>query len=760
MAGGVAARVAGVQRRHGGSFVGTSTAASEPDVSYPTVELYLGGTWVDITSYVYYRDMIRITRGQAAEATQVDPSSCQFTVNNRDGRFAPRNPAGAYYGLIGRNTPVRVSVTRNGIRWYRFHGEVSDWQPQSDITGNDAYVQVQAAGILRRLRQGASPLKSSLYRSLTQGSPRNDIRAYWPAEDPSTANSVASALSDGVDMTYTGAKPTFASYDGFPCSDKMLVLGATRLTGTVPTYTPSTNQIVRVLLHLPSSVASTQSLIKFNTGGTIPTWEVEINTSALIRFSVRDTSNTLVYDSGFLNFGASFGENCDLAFRMTQSGSDVVALFIVAHMDNITSYSPVVISNNSVSPTLTSENFGPISSVILGDDLGLTGTAVGHVVVNNTDLFYGELSALGPDGSAATVSALLANCGENPTARIHRLCGEEDVSFADAGDITDTVGVGFQRTNTLSDLLEETARTGIGTLYETRDQLGVGYVTRNNLYNRATALTLDYSAHALSSPLVPVDDDRLTRNDVTVTSTSNTSAHVTLDTGTLSTQAPPNGVGKYDTSVSINQVTTGFQGATVLNADATLTNIAAWRLHQGTVDEPRYPAVSINLRHPVFTESVTMMNTALATDVGSGLAVTNPPTWTPGSTVRGLVQGYNETLGVLEHDITFITAPLSAWDVAIADTDRADTSGSTLAADATDTATTLSVATTTGPLWTTSGGQFPFDVNVAGEVVTVTAISGASSPQTFTVTRSTNGVVKAQTTGADVRLAQPAIAAL
>jgi hypothetical protein len=36
--------------------------------------------------------------------------------------------------------------------------------------------------------------------------------------------------------------------------------------------------------------------------------------------------------------------------------------------------------------------------------------------------------------------------------------------------------------------------------------------------------------------------------------------------------------------------------------------------------------------------------------------------------------------------------------------------------------------------------------------MTVTNISGLSSPQTFTVTRSTNGVVKAQAAGAAVVL--------
>ncbi len=61
------------------------------------------------------------------------------------------------------------------------------------------------------------------------------------------------------------------------------------------------------------------------------------------------------------------------------------------------------------------------------------------------------------------------------------------------------------------------------------------------------------------------------------------------------------------------------------------------------------------------------------------------------------------------------------------------------------------------PLWTTTAGDWPFDIEVGGERMTVTAVTGTSSPQTFTVTRSVNSVVKSQYAGTDVRLFQPAI---
>jgi hypothetical protein len=44
---------------------------------------------------------------------------------------------------------------------------------------------------------------------------------------------------------------------------------------------------------------------------------------------------------------------------------------------------------------------------------------------------------------------------------------------------------------------------------------------------------------------------------------------------------------------------------------------------------------------------------------------------------------------------------------------------------------------------------------IGGERMTVTAVTGSSSPQTLTVTRSVNGVVKSHATGVPVVLADP-----
>jgi hypothetical protein len=79
-------------------------------------------------------------------------------------------------------------------------------------------------------------------------------------------------------------------------------------------------------------------------------------------------------------------------------------------------------------------------------------------------------------------------------------------------------------------------------------------------------------------------------------------------------------------------------------------------------------------------------------------------------------------------------------------------------AEALDT-TETGVDITASPLTTVNPDHFPFDVFVGGERMTATACSGASNPQTLTVTRSANGVVKAHLIGAAVSIALPLILA-
>lgn len=96
----------------------------------PVVEMLIGGTWTDITADVQLGDAeggggIRIKRGVPNEGAQAEPTEVQFTLNNAAGKYSPRNEQGVNYGRLGRNTPVRVALSR--LTETFAHAETDTW---------------------------------------------------------------------------------------------------------------------------------------------------------------------------------------------------------------------------------------------------------------------------------------------------------------------------------------------------------------------------------------------------------------------------------------------------------------------------------------------------------------------------------------------------------------------------------------------------------------------------------------------------------
>jgi hypothetical protein len=209
-------------------------------------------------------------------------------------------------------------------------------------------------------------------------------------------------------------------------------------------------------------------------------------------------------------------------------------------------------------------------------------------------------------------------------------------------------------------------------------------------------------------------------------------------------------VGTYDESVTVN-----------VEYDDQLIDQAGWRAHLGTWDELRFPRVEAHLESSSY--SPTLQDAIAGMDVGDRFTLDGLPGWLPPDPVEELMQGHTERITDDQWHFGFNATPFGPWNALLLDDDdiRADFTGATLNSSMTTTGTSLSLAVASGePLATTDSGEMPYDINVGGEQMTVTAASGASSPQTLTVTRSVNGVVKAHSSGAEVRLWQPTYAAL
>ncbi|MFD9368771.1 hypothetical protein ACFWA6_13855 [Streptomyces sp. NPDC060020] len=604
-------------------------------------------------------------------------------------------------------------------REYRLHAEVSSWPPRWDVSGRDVYVPGEAAGILRRLGQGQKALASTLARRL----PTQGPVAYWPMEDGREAEQAYSPIAGCPPLPTVGF--TFGQDDTCPGSAALpSINGAAIMAGPVPTYTSLTNGWLLSLIYQLDAPSSTlQPWLAFRTSGTAAGLVVNY-TSSTIEVAGYDASDTQIIAESFSNsdtFGP--GKWWRFDFSAQQNGGNVD--FHMAWIEVGGAGSQWNWSEPGTVGTVTriETAFGP----------DFSGMKLGHLAIFPSS----DLGVWGGSDNGYS--------GEFVNDRLARLGSEEGVPIT-PGFAPTTMGA--QRPASLLALFAECEAADGGVLYEDREAIALRYRARQSFYSQPVALTLNYTTDGhVAPPLEPVDDDQRVRNDRTVSRVGGSSARAVDETSALSVLAPPLGVGTYDDAVTLN-----------LRDDSQVEPIAAWSLRLGTWDEARYPTVHIDL-----AAAPSLIPDVLALDIGDRIQIINPPDWLPPGPIDLLVEGYTEVIGhPNDWDIILNCSPAGPWSVAVLDdvtTGRGDTAGSTLASGVTSTATSLSVATPSGPLWATSG-ETPFDIRVGGEVMTVTAVSGASSPQTFTVARSVNAVVKAHSSAADVRLAQPMILAL
>ena len=616
-------------------------------------------------------------------------------------------------------------------RSYRYHGELSSLPVTQDPSGNDIWVPVQSGGLLRRLNQRNSPLPSPMRRFVSS---LPNLVAYWPLEDGAGADQFASA-SGGLPQTVVAGSPLPASDSSFVCSMPILNLNSAELVSPVQSYTTTGAIVVRFLFDPAASLSSRTDILSIATTGTYQT--VFVSYQAGVGYQIGSAFGIL---SPFVNITGPVLVSVEIT---TVGGLPTSQLRIMDTSGNITSSATVTPSGTVTIGSVINVRLSPS----LLDFNELTGSSgIGHVYVQSV---YQPLA-----GTAQQV--IQAWTGENAGDRFGRLCAENGIPARVLGWAAVTVPMGQQGAGTLLSLLQDCETADAGMITEPRDSLSLGFRTLSSLYNQSAAVALDYSQGHLgqlgqAGEWQPTDDDLFTRNDVTVNRATVTGAGGTFtavlnDGSAMSISSPPAGVGDYATSLTAN-----------VQHDFRLMNLAGWIMHVGTTDEERYPAIPLNLAR---SQLVSLTGALLGWELGDMLTIANPPAWLPPGLIEQLMLGTQEQLGGNWFLMGPLCVPAEPYEVMQLDTDpftRLDTDGSTLNAGIGTTDTTLTVATTNtrSPLWTRLASDFPFDIVIEGEQITVTNITGASSPQTFTVTRSVNGVVKTHAVGVAVSLYEP-----
>lgn len=585
-----------------------------------TIELFYGGAWHQVPAFK--RDSMTIVRGDGDEQSDT-PASLKLSLDDRLQRFNPRNPAGPLYGLIGRNTPIRVTYPGDA----RFYGEAASWKPQRSpefVLGSgrgSAWCEVEASGVRRRFEQGADPLPSAL-RSFMDA--QAGVTGYWSGEDGAQATAPSNAVPGGaaasvVDVAF-GADSTLPASAGALTFNSADSLFRARLA-----VQPATGFISVVMLFklnaLPS--ATPVELFRLTATGSAAAMAIAADDNGFFR-RVYDREGTALVDAESAH-QVDVTKWVAIHFGLSQQSPGTIAYAFYRHQATVGGDNPIFAATGTFAGTL-----GRGIELTIGADAQLAQAKFAHAIVTN---------AAFPFVTNGLLRAVDAWAGwETTLDRLARLCGAAGIAFTSDGDAVELLGA--QLPAPLLDLLGEAQRTDDGKLFEPRGSLGLHYRTRRDLYAQDPALILDWASGAVKPPLQPVVDDLGTRNDVTVKNAGGGEASAVLPEGPLSVQPPPAGVGRYPTTVDVSHHT-----------DERLPALASWHLHKGTVDETRYAKVTVD---------VDQVPAAAAVDVGDRILIEHLPDSTGEADL--IVLGYTEVIENHRRRITFTCAPYAPHD--------------------------------------------------------------------------------------------------
>lgn len=686
------------------------------------VELFYDGSWHDLAAAaeVYERDPIVCLRGDGDESAAPRPAQINATLDNRTQKFNPRDPMSPLWGKVGRNTPARLTVggvVRNAV-------QVSSWAPDRSIdytpakflaTGRgDAWTEIEGGGLLRSIGQDTEPLRSPFYRSSVRYATST---GYWSGEDGRRTSIISSAGPGGGDRPAIATSDTHDAIDGPISSDRLFTNGDTDDYMIEGTFAPGGSGTtgwefswVSKLMAEPTG-GNSGTLINWTATGDWY-WQVSV-LAGQYRLSVGQVGGVVNSSTDFSTDGIPPDQWLLWICSLTRSGS--TCTWTLRWIDEVG-------QEGVQTGTFTSSDPGTLAGWFIQTQLWNREAGYGHIIGINghTEDLYAN----------ARFNAWIGYRGETTADRFGRLMDEEGYDWTLVGVGNEGINMGVQPIDTLTGLLQEVRDTEDGLLFDTRDTLGLTFITKPARFNRTPVLALTWPGH-VSPPLPQIIDDLDTHNYITVKQRDGGEFVVQETTGPLSTQPAPDGVGVAKQTVDVN----------VWQEASMLPEIGYWWLNRGTVDASRYPAVTVDL-----VANPGIAAAAAAVDIGDVITLAG----IEADLQTMYVLGIKEVVGNNTRKITFTCRPNRQFEVGEYDDTvrRADSKTSTLNASVNASATSMVVRFTSYyDAWSTTNE--PYDWLVEGERIRVTsmgAITGSGPyTQTATVQRAINGVAKSHT---------------
>lgn len=682
-------------------------------------QLFVDGAWTTYTSYEGQGWRTRI--GPSVEAG-LQQNEIEFTLANDDLSMDPSNVESALYGKIGPNTPARLRIDSSTLTW----GEARSWEPDRTVehspgTGRGlSWVRVASQGLIGRLGRWEDPLDSPMRRQTLSYS---SLLGYWPLEDPSGSATLAQVHQGASIGTYTGTV-TLAGDDGPGGADTAIVAGSdVRVDGRFATSTASGWQVCWSMKFaaVPGGAGFNVMFAWVDTASR--TWSFQANnTTFRVVVSAGDGTVLKTSDSG--HTVSTITQWLRYRIKTTVSGSTVT-------------FEPAWYAQDAATPWGWTDTFSSTTTAqprdwrITGNSY-VDGSAYGQVfAVTDT-----SLDLINSGDARNSFNGYL---GERAASRFNRLLGEFGFNRYIGGTSALSAPMGRQRPAKLLDLLEECARTDGALIFDEPLDIALTFRCNNALINKPVALTLTYGTN-LSAPLRKTLDDVGVVNDITVVNWDGSQVRLEKSSGPRSTAVPPDGVGRYRKTLDVS----------LQNPDA-MPSRGNWELANGTLARARYQQVVVDLlSNPSLRSTVNALRPG---DILELVDVEPDPVLLRVMTIERQGDGVRDTA-------TLSCVPADVYQTGEYDDGvvRYDSGSTTLGSGVSSSATSLSFSTTNrNDCWSTTAE--PYDVLIAGERITVTSMGSVSGSgpwtQTATVTRSANGVSKAQSAGAEIHIAYP-----
>lgn len=701
-----------------------------------TVQLALGAditaspltwTWTDCTILVMQSPGLTGTWGRADETSQTTPGGFEFSLWNITGIFS------AYAAGIGFNskaTPVRILRNIAGAgNVVEFQGRSVGFTPTWDTSGKWPIVKVVAAGRMRQLGQPKTPAQSALYRAMSKSNPI----AYWSMEEGANAVKFSSAVAGVAALAITGAI-ALGSVAGPGSAAGPDFTGDGQASATL--FAPAVTSPWRVAFAFsPKAATANYVPLQWVTSSGV-TWAIQVGLNAAtadVTVGTGGSVSTVTWDTGVLapwavgswhNItvdAAQNGSNVDMTITVDGVVIAVPSAFLAMTLGFV---QPIVV--NPITPTFMTPN----SSAFVLDHLGVWAPWASTVNLSQATQGYAR---------------------ERADVRLARVFAEEGVPFALTG--TSNITCGPQPIDTPLGIARDAEKSDGGVLYDGFSD-GVGYITRSARYNMTAAFTIDAGANSqLAPPFEPVDDDQRTVNQFAASRSSGSSVTVSDTTSPL----------------SVVEIGAFPQGDTFNVADDTfLQGIAGMRVNLGTVNGLRYPTMQINFINSAAAALAPAWMAALASSrpIGFRVDVINVATSAvnhPAGTLMLIVEGYGVTSDLTSWNMIAnctAFAPNRGFTLGSATQGRVDAANTTTNATLTATQTGACSMTVGAMPWVTTAAfpaDFPLDINVNGEQITVSAIAAPTgSTQVFTISvRSVNGVRMTHAAGEKVNVWMP-----